>query len=171
MLVLSCASEEDKAKVLYEKAMQFDGEKKHAEAIEVYYQILAEYPQFSSTQSVKENLMFDEALLEMSRRAKARLAMDALKVLAKACEKYFKRNQQYPESLEALLPDYLGEISLDPWGFPYNYRVEPDPETAKAHQKYFLASFGSDGIPGGEEDEFDLIVKDGEFYQIHEWLR
>jgi len=60
---------------------------------------------------------------------------------------YLENNQVYPPTLESLVPEYLEEIPLDPWGNPYVYRF---PGT---HNKDFdIESGGPDGSPGGDDD-------------------
>ena len=60
---------------------------------------------------------------------------------------YLENNATYPASLEALVPDYMEDIPLDPWGKPYVYRF---PGT---HNKDLdIESGGPDGVIGGEDD-------------------
>lgn len=46
---------------------------------------------------------------------------------------------------------YLKSLPLDPWGTPYQY-LNPGTHSAG----YDLYSFGSDGVPGGEEHAADI---------------
>lgn len=46
---------------------------------------------------------------------------------------------------------YLKNLPLDPWGTPYQY-LSPGTHSAG----YDLYSFGSDGVPGGEEHAADI---------------
>ena len=46
---------------------------------------------------------------------------------------------------------YLKNLPLDPWGTPYQY-LNPGTHSAG----YDLYSFGSDGVPGGEEHAADI---------------
>ncbi len=60
---------------------------------------------------------------------------------------YLENNQVYPASLDALVPDYLESVPVDPWGNAYVYRY---PGT---HSKDFdIESGGPDGSPGGDDD-------------------
>ena len=60
---------------------------------------------------------------------------------------YLENNATYPATLDALAPDYLDEIPLDPWDNPYIYQY---PGT---HNKDFdIVSSGKDGSPGGDDD-------------------
>lgn len=60
---------------------------------------------------------------------------------------YLENNATYPSTLEAMVPEYIEEIPLDPWGNAYLYQFPG------AHNKDFdLASYGPDGSPGGDDD-------------------
>lgn len=60
---------------------------------------------------------------------------------------YLENNAAYPTSLEALVPDYIENIPMDPWGKPYAYHFPG------SHNKDFdIESGGPDGGIGGEDD-------------------
>ena len=60
---------------------------------------------------------------------------------------YLEHNATYPASLDALVPDYLDEIPVDPWGNPYLYQYPG------SHNRDFdIVSYGPDGSPGGDDD-------------------
>ncbi len=82
-----------------------------------------------------------------------------------------KRSSEYPQvgigSLEALpAPEYLGSATtIDAWGNPFEY--------ASNGSTFELRSWGSDGrkeaSPGGDKRhgfKFDLIIRDGSFWQF-----
>ncbi|UCF81497.1 MAG: type II secretion system protein GspG [Acidobacteriota bacterium] len=169
---LACGGDGDpkEAREMYKRALDLQAEQQNAAALAVFRELLEKYPGASFRSDVESNISFIENLFEMERRGRSRIVVDHLKALARACERYKRRRGAYPAELGALVPEYIEKIPSCPWGHVYNYRTEPN-RRGKPRQKYFLACFGSDGIPGGEEDAFDCIVKEGEFIQIHEWLR
>ena len=169
---LACGGDSDpkEAREMYNLALDLQAEQQNGAALAAFKEILKKYPEVSFRGDVEENISFIENLSEMERRGRARIVVDDLKALARACERYNLKHDAYPAELEALVPEYLQKIPACPWGTGYNYRTEPD-RKGGPHRYYFLACFGSDGIPGGEEEAFDCIVKEGEFIQIHEWLR
>ncbi|MCX6338403.1 MAG: type II secretion system major pseudopilin GspG [Candidatus Aureabacteria bacterium] len=60
---------------------------------------------------------------------------------------YLENNAAYPASLEALVPEYIEGIPMDPWGKPYAYHFPG------SHNKDFdIESGGPDGAIGGEDD-------------------
>jgi hypothetical protein len=169
---LACGGDSDpkEAREMYRRALDLHAEQKSSAALTAFRELLEKYPKASFRSDVESNISFIEHLFEIERRGRSRIVVDDLKALAYACERYKARHGAYPAELGALMPEHIEKIPSCPWGYAYNYRTEPG-KRGKPHQYYILACFGSDGIPGGEEDAFDCIVKEGEFIQIHEWLR
>jgi hypothetical protein len=169
---LACGDDGDpkEAREMYKRALGLQAEQKSGAALEAFRELLEKYPQASFRSDVESSISFIEHLFEMERRGRSRIVVDHLKALALACERYKAGRGAYPAELGALVPEHIEKIPSCPWGHAYNYRTESS-KRGKPHQYYFLACFGSDGIPGGGEDAFDCIVKEGEFIQIHEWLR
>lgn len=57
-----------------------------------------------------------------------------------------------PEDVERWDGPYLPkEIPVDPWGHAYEYRCPGD------HGEFDILSFGSDGSPGGEGEDEDIV--------------
>jgi general secretion pathway protein G len=91
----------------------------------------------------------------MSRPDEARIvaARQDVATLANALKLFKLDNKQYPsteQGLNALMGKYLERLPVDPWGKPYQYlypgvRSEVD-----------IWSFGSDGVPGGEDSKADI---------------
>ncbi|MDC0712172.1 type II secretion system protein GspG [Stigmatella sp. ncwal1] len=76
-------------------------------------------------------------------------------VMSAALEKYRAAHGTLPEegALDFLVPEYLPELPLDPWGRPYVYLFNG--------QQVFLATFGEDGLRGGSGTEQDHTIHDG----------
>jgi len=82
---------------------------------------------------------------------------DHLRAIALAIDAYERDHDgKPPEKLEALLvvrPDvgapYINHIPSDPWGRPYHYEFDD-------HGNYRAYTYGRDGKPGGEDEDFDL---------------
>ncbi|MEA1927650.1 MAG: type II secretion system major pseudopilin GspG [Candidatus Auribacterota bacterium] len=68
-----------------------------------------------------------------------------------ALDMYFADNYKYPDSLSALVPEYIKKVPNDPWGNPYHYS-----STSQHGQDVDLASFGKDGAAGGSDDNEDI---------------
>ena len=54
----------------------------------------------------------------------------------------------YPERLEVLVPKYLSELAVDPWGNRYIYLLE--------NNKPYISSFGADGVLGDNDLTFNF---------------
>ena len=92
----------------------------------------------------------------------ARAQLDALD---KALQSYRIDSGRFPstsQGLRALVarpadeprwrgPYLQGDVPLDPWGVPYQYRTP-----GNAGRDYDLSSFGRDRAPGGSDDDADI---------------
>jgi len=81
-------------------------------------------------------------------KAKADLA-----TIGGAVKSYYGDHGRYPDpsqGLSVLVPDYLDQITLDPWGGSYQYEM---PGTAGP---FDVICFGADGREGGEGVDADL---------------
>ncbi len=109
--------------------------------------------------------------LSARNRQRQKRSMADLRHLAVALMEYEADNSEYPQvgigSLEALLaPEYLDSATtIDAWGNPFEYDSNGS--------TFELRSWGSDGrreaSPGGDKQhgfKFDLIIRDGSFWQF-----
>jgi general secretion pathway protein G len=93
-------------------------------------------------------LTFDPTLSPLQRQARAEI---------RGLEGYFKSfhriTGRFPSQGENFYPllqvELLKEIPMDPWGRPYQYRMEEG--------KGYVLTYGSDGVAGGTGDASDLI--------------
>ena len=68
----------------------------------------------------------------------------------------------YPASLDEL--DRSGALPrVDPWQRPFKYERSSD------GKGYRLECLGQDGAPGGEGDDRDLLIVNGEFVKDLNW--
>ena len=78
-------------------------------------------------------------------------------ILNKTIKQYRLRNKRYPKNLDILYAqknlDNLNEIPIDPWGRRYVY-IYPSKYSG---QEYDLASFGKDGVFGGDNENKDTF--------------
>ncbi len=75
-------------------------------------------------------------------------------ILTDAVDMYRLKHKKYPQKLADLVAsDVIRKLQNDPWGNPYLY-------TPPAGSKRFvIASYGSDGAPGGTESAQDLSTE------------
>lgn len=83
--------------------------------------------------------------------AKAAKARADLKSIAGAIELFHNDSMRYPETLDALVGEYLREKPLDPWGRPYVY------ELTGGEPRYSIGPYGADGKRGGVGEDADIF--------------
>lgn len=75
-------------------------------------------------------------------------AMEAnITQIKNALNAYYSEKNEYPESLEMLVPDYIRSSDLleDPWGTPFKLETDED-------MNLILFSPGKDGVTGTTDD-------------------
>jgi len=95
--------------------------------------------------------------------SKRKTAEAQMQMLSTALDTYRLDIGRYPAELEDLRksdeaawdgPYMPREIPADPWGNPYVYSLESDGELP-----YSLKSLGAGGLPGGEDEEEDVVFE------------
>lgn len=95
--------------------------------------------------------------------SKKKTAIAQMQMFETAIDTYRLDIGSVPASLEELRssdnPNWDGpylpkDIPLDPWGHPYIYTVP-----GQAQAPYGIASYGLDAIPGGKDENADVIHK------------
>lgn len=84
-------------------------------------------------------------------------AVEMTRSLFAAVDHFRRDNQRVPtqaERLEALVPQYLRRVPLDPWGNPFVYRTQGGDWAD-------LVSLGADGSPGGVGLATDISARYG----------
>jgi general secretion pathway protein G len=89
--------------------------------------------------------------------------MAQMQMISTALDTYRLDVGAYPDRLEELRrserPGWDGpylprDIPADPWGSPYVYSI-----TSEGEAPYGLSSYGVGGLPGGEDDEADIVFQ------------
>ena len=89
--------------------------------------------------------------------------MAQMQMISTALDTYRLDIGSYPDRLEELRrserPGWDGpymprDIPADPWGNPYVYSTKSEGEAP-----YGLSSYGAGGLPGGEDDEADIVFQ------------
>ena len=75
------------------------------------------------------------------------LILPQISAIENAVNSYVADNNEYPSSIDLLVPQYLkSEIhTTDPWGTPFKFEYDED-------QNLYLVSAGRDTIFGTEDD-------------------
>lgn len=157
LLLAGCASEEERAGRMYDKAQSHVEEGELQSAIEIYETIVSRYPGTVTARNASRQIVLYRGLEDAVRSYPVRVARDLIVETARGIELYRRRTRRWPPDLDRLVPDYLPQLPTDPWGRVLLYQV-------KARGRgYILACFGEDGEPGGEGDGADWYVEDGSF--------
>ncbi len=88
-----------------------------------------------------------EKMVDTPQRSKNTLILSQISAIENALNSYFTDNNEYPESMEQLVPQYLRTEShiIDPWGTPFRLEIDEN-------QKLSLISAGRDTIFETEDD-------------------
>ena len=86
-----------------------------------------------------------------------RRVRDQMISTGRAIYRYEDRHRRWPKSLGELVPKYLSEAPIDPWGRELVYLVKP------RRRGYVLGCYGANGRPGGEGEARDWYIEDGRF--------
>jgi len=84
-------------------------------------------------------------------------ALATARSLVESLERYRTRHQTFPrasDGLEALVPEQLERIPLDPWGHPFVYEISP-------RGMADVRSYGADGRQGGSGEAADISGRFG----------
>jgi hypothetical protein len=95
----------------------------------------------------KKGTSYPQALINALNKADALDLDTKIKAIKDALDSYYSDNNQYPEDLEMLVPNYLGVETalLDPWGT--HFKLETD-----ADMNLTLVSAGKDKAFGTADD-------------------
>jgi len=112
-----------------------------------------------------------------TQRAKQRRTMADIRSLATAAEAYASDNNEYPQTVDPLVPKYIKAIpSTDGWGHAIEYSCVKD-ETGKC-TGYEIASPGKDGLRESEPShggtanfDCDIVYSNGTFREYPEGVQ
>ena len=86
--------------------------------------------------------------------AKVDMTRAMIKKVGEQLDLYKLKYNDYPATLQELVPRYASEVPMDGWKREFNYNRDP------SIGGYRLYSFGADGVAGGEEHNADLSNHD-----------
>ena len=157
LLIAGCACDEGKADRLYQTAQEHVRAGELEQAVTVLDGLLQQYPETPAAEQARREVVLYRGLAGAVRSYPVREARDQIVTTARALQRYRDRRRTWPDSLDRLVPGYLDEFPLDPWGRELLYEAKP------RGRGYHLACFGADGEPGGAGDDADWFIEDGAF--------
>lgn len=143
-------SDEARAQRLYDDAMEHVEQDRLDEAIALFRRIESEFPETRAAARATENIETYSDLSDAEEVYPSRKAYLLLVDVARKLERYRSRHGRAPGRLEDLGADVA---FVDPWGRALTYRPQG--------KGYELACLGEDGVPGGEGDSADMVVRNG----------
>lgn len=87
--------------------------------------------------------------------AAVKVVRSDFRTIETALERYRLQERRYPstdQGLDVLVPNYIQRLPTDPWGTPYDYRLDGS--------TYVIISYGRDGQAGGDNEDKDLLSTD-----------
>ncbi len=152
---VACASDEERAERLSQKAIAAVEAEQLDEAIALYREVADRYPQTTAAREAEKRITFLSGLSNSVDRYPSRTARQLMVTAARAVQSYRYRKGRYPDSLDDLMPKMLDETPIDPWGRPLQYE--------RLKRGYRLSCLGADGRRGGDGDATDFVVVNGNF--------
>lgn len=178
LLSVSCDSEDPRLpQNLLDEAQRLSREGKTLEAKSMLERIVQRYPDTPIGKQAYNDLFIIQSTLKQEMQEKQRLVRAAMKRIMDALTRYKTKHNEFPWTLQALVPDYLDLVPETPWGHPFLYRpFVPNPieelrdrrgnvtqRINTRYESYHLACLGTDLQPGGEDLAQDVLAIDGEF--------
>lgn len=166
MLLAACAGgagcAESRAGRLSGKADALARENKYEEAIGLLERMERDYPQTRAARAVKQRITLYRGLMEANQKRDRRRAKDDLIAIGRSLVHYFERKGRYPATLDELAGDRTIP-DVDPWGRVFVYAPSVSRTT------YRLECLGEDGVRGGEGDDTDIRIVNGNLVQDLPW--
>jgi len=128
-----------------------------SDAVRILDEIARDYPDSNVDGTAREDATLYRGLAGAVSRYPVTEARQLMVRTARVLERYRSRRGRLPERLSDLVPGWLSETPIDPWGNPLAYR------TTRKGRGYELTCLGADGMPGGTGEDADLHVSNGEF--------
>jgi len=141
--LLAACSRTSRAERLLEEARVEVKRGRLQEALDILERVNREYAGTEAADQAEKDARLYRGLLEAARLDPLRRARDVLVQTAREIEGTHARSGSWPETQLTV---------ADPWGRPLVYE--------KTSNGYRLASWGADGVPGGEPD---LVIVNGRF--------
>ena len=166
LLAFGCADKrEEHAAKIYNMADKHAENREYDKAIALLQRIPIDYEDTSFASQAEEEISQWERLRELHLKNQRDKVSTSFQRIHRALENYKVRFLHYPmtpkdlEKLPAIvIPDWK-----DVWGNSIHYRPVYSSDTIPKHEPdgFALATFGQDGLPGGDGEDEDHFFKNG----------
>lgn len=163
--LIRCEDRKEKeAQRLYDAAISYSQREDYDRALELLQRVRVEFTETNTSLNAENQIEEIEKLRSMlMSRQQGRMNQRFLRI-ALSLDNYKRRYRSYPltvEDLKKLPPEMQPEL-LDEDGNPIHYRAYSSPGvSAMEPDQYALASFGTDGLPGGRGKAADYFYQNG----------
>ncbi len=151
-----CATDESRARELMKQARTHAEAGDFPQAREVFESVVRDYPETEAAGEARKEIETYDSIADAVQNYPNSRAHDIVIQVGRQLDRYRMRNRRYPRSLDEIA-GRLDEPPVDPWGRPLVYQPTSN------SRGYTLICLGRDGMPGGEGDAADIIVKNGRF--------
>lgn len=154
-IMTGCGPRERRAEKIYGEAARAVEQEDFESAVEKLEVILRDHPDTKIAERARDEIVVYRGLADAVVAFPGRRSFDGIVQIARALDRYKARRGSWPESLGELVPDAIAALPVDGWERDFAFE-----RTAKG---YRLACYGSDGVPGGDGDQGDIVVENGVF--------
>lgn len=177
LLAAGCDSEDPRLPDrLYDESKSLTAKGRAEESRALLQTIAEKYADTEAGRRAVRDLFIINTNLKEDQAREAQQVSGSMKRVADALARYKARRNEYPFTLHDLVPEYLDQVPLTPWGHPFFYRpyvANPVEEVRDRRgnisqhfntrlDSYHLVCLGRDLAPGGPDAAADLMIKDGE---------
>lgn len=156
---------EERAKELESLVDQYRKEGNYDQAIKILQLIATDFANTERAAKAEEEIEEYGKLKVLLVQNKHKELETEFQSIGRALENFRTRYQAYPltiQGLEKLSATMLTFKGADPWGREFHYRPMYSDDSVPKHlpDRFVLASFGQDGLPGGEGLDKDYFYQD-----------
>jgi hypothetical protein len=177
LLAAGCESEDPRLPDrLYEEAKSLTAKGRSEEGKAMLERIAEKYRDTEAGRRAVKDLFIINTTMKEDQARETQQVSGSMKRIADALGRYKGKRGEYPFTLNELVPEYLDQVPLTPWGHPFLYRpyvTNPVEEVRDRRgnisqhfntrlDSYHLVCLGRDLAPGGKEASADIMIKDGE---------
>ena len=155
----ACGGRERRADSLYREAAALIEKGEIDEAVKRLQRLVDDFPETEAGKKAESEIVVYRGLAHAVQAYPERRAAESMIRTARAIERYHARKREWPATLADLVPRDFAVVPADPWGNPLAYERKP------GGKGYKLSCLGADRVPGGVDEDADLLVEDGEFVQ------
>ena len=161
---------------LYEESKALTGKGRTEEGKAILEKLAENYRDTNAGRQAVRDLFVINTTLKEDEKRESQEVSGSMRRIADALGRYKAKRNEYPFTLQELVPDYLDKVPLTPWGHPFLYRPYVSNPVEEVRDRrgnisqhfntrldaYHLVCLGRDLAPGGKESGADVMMQSGE---------